>query len=206
MIHARICPRRATCMHMRKCMVLSCTCIRVQGSCNHAVTQHRQSRGLPMNSPAWPSHAVITTTRRRHDEPHAPLLSPHLSSPRSPPDASSPSLLICFVKRFLSPPRSLAPFWALDRCSAAKFGTSLQALGEHEVRGEPCASSSAPRAGTRMGYRKPLKVARGARARTGGPRAVLREGVLTALEPGLGNRVSGRVLVADFLPPHPVGR
>ena len=62
MIHARICPRRATCMHMRKCMVLSCTCIRVQGSCNHAVTQHRQS--------PWPADEQpgLAVSRRDHDD------------------------------------------------------------------------------------------------------------------------------------------
>ena len=192
-------------MDTRKCMVWPCTCIRMQGSCHHAVTQHRQS--------PWPADEQpgLAVSRRDHDDaaegttnPTDHYFPPHLSTPRTPPDASAPSLLICFVKRFLSPPRSLAPFWALDRCSSRKIWHQL--AGEHEVRGEPCASSSAPRAGTRMGYRKPLKVARGARARTGGPRAVLREGVLTALEPGLGNRVSGRVLVADFLFPHPVGR
>ena len=49
-------------MHMRKCMVLPCTCIRVQGSCNHAVTQHRQS--------PWPADEQpgLAVSRRDHDD------------------------------------------------------------------------------------------------------------------------------------------
>ena len=204
MIHARICPRRATCMHMRKCMVLSCTCIRVQGSCNHAVTQHRQS--------PWPADEQpgLAVSRRDHDDAAEARRTPRAIT--FPPFVYTAYAAGCFLSvpaYMLREALSLTPAVPGPLLG---FGSLLrrkiwhQLAGEHEVRGEPCASSSAPRAGTRMGYRKPLKVARGARARTGGPRAVLREGVLTALEPGLGNRVSGRVLVADFLPPHPVGR
>ena len=125
---------------MRKCMVLPCTCIRVQGSCNHAVTQHRQS--------PWPADEQpgLAVSRRDHDDaaegttnPTDHYFPPHLSTPRTPPDASAPSLLICFVKRFLSRPRPWPPamglcqsLWIAARCRQ-NFWLAL--AGPLEARG-----------------------------------------------------------------------